>query len=54
MRRVLFSDFADLEPDSSQAGYATVNPLEHLMFTTSSMFAPPRMVGLELRYHLGE
>ena len=84
--RVWFSDFADLEPDSSQGGYALVdlrlqwnslcgsnfdaavfannvgnqtyrvgaNPLEHLTLTTSSMFGPPRMFGVELRYHLGE
>jgi iron complex outermembrane receptor protein len=83
--RVWFSDFADLEPDSSQGGYALVNlrldwnsicgsnldaavfvdnvgdqlykvganPLEHLTLTTSSMFGPPRMWGLELRYHVG-
>jgi len=84
--RVWFSDFADLEPDSSQSGYALVdlrldwnalcgsdldaavfvnnvgnqtykvgaNPFEHLTLTTSSMFGPPRLFGVELRYHLGE
>lgn len=30
------------------------NPLEHLTLTTSSMFGPPRMFGLELRYHIGD
>jgi iron complex outermembrane receptor protein len=29
------------------------NPLEHLILTTSSMYGPPRMFGVELRYHVG-
>jgi iron complex outermembrane receptor protein len=81
--RVWFSDFSDVEPDSSQGAYGLVNmrldwdsilgspfdagvfldnaanqlyktganPLEHLILTTSSMYGPPRMFGLELRYH---
>lgn len=83
--RVWFSDFADVEPDSSQPSYALLNlrldweaiygsnldggifldnvtnqlykvggnPLEHLTLTNSSMFGPPRMFGVELRYHVG-
>jgi|SRR5579871_607451 len=84
--RVWFSDFADVEPDSSQKAYALLNlrldwdsicgsnldaglfldnatnqlykvgsnPLEHLILTTSSMYGPPRMFGVELRYHVGQ
>jgi len=83
--KVWFSDLADLEPQSFQADYGTVNlrldwdsflrssfdasvfannltdrtykvganALQHLVGTGSSIYAAPRMFGVELRYRFG-